>query len=138
MFRRLALVPVLAFLFAMATSAADLPAFLSTGSPACDDRPSLDLTNPAPVQKVCGPTCEGSYRMPYTGSTLASDYTCSGATTGLNNVLLASANTDCQNLTGRNSCAFSVTIVTPCYQFVGGTLWYVGGYATYSCKDTSC
>ena len=139
MFRRLALVPVLALLFAMAAPAADLPAFLSTGSPACDARPSLDLMNPVPVQKACGPVCEGSYRMPYTGSTTSAGNTCADATTGLTSVLTSSANYECQNnISGRPACNVSIVITTACHQFTGGTLWYVSGYANHSCRDTTC
>lgn len=139
MLRPIAMASVLAFLFALSAPAADLPGFLTGGpSAVCDDQPVLGPMSPAPVQKTCGPVCVGNYRMPYTGSTLAADYTCSGATTGLNNVLLASANSDCANNTGRNACNFHVVITDPCYQYTGGTLYYIGGYATYSCKDTTC
>jgi len=123
-------------------TAADLPAFLGDAA-ICRTAggglgTAFESGRRAIATPTCGPVCTGNYLMPPSGTTLAAGATCATATSNLDSVLLASANDECMIDTGRNSCDVSYHIVTPCYQLPGGTLWYVGGYAAYSCRDTTC
>jgi hypothetical protein len=124
--------------FAVVLPPAAVAAELQAGAGATCSMSAAGVRLSTSVKPLCGMVCDTGFLMPPSGSTLASGETCSEATTNLQNVLIVSANDECQGDTGRRSCEDSLHITAPCYQYQGGTLWYVGGYLSYGCNDTSC
>jgi hypothetical protein len=97
--------------------------------------PQADLM-PKPVLK-CGPICFGALHLT-TPTISGSGSSCTAAQSSLNSQLQNIARGHCVNDLGfLGSCNFVVHDTTSC-TLIGSGTWQIQGYATYSCKDTSC
>ena len=97
--------------------------------------PQADLI-PKPVQQ-CGPICFTTLHLT-TPTISGSGSSCTAAQTSLDSQLASIAKGDCLNNLGYlGSCNVVDHNTTTC-TMIGSGAWQIQGYATYSCKDTTC
>jgi hypothetical protein len=97
--------------------------------------PQVDMI-PKPVL-TCGPICFTALHLT-TATISGSGPDCTSAQNSLNSQLQSIAKAHCVNDLGYlNSCNVVIHNTTTCTLIATGT-WQVQGYATYSCKDTTC
>jgi hypothetical protein len=97
--------------------------------------PQVDMI-PKPVLK-CGPICFTSLHLT-TATVSGAGPDCTTAQNSLNSQLQSLAKGHCVNDLGfLGSCSVVIHNTTTCTMIAAGT-WQIQGYATYSCKDTSC
>jgi hypothetical protein len=86
---------------------------------------------------TCGPFCDTSIHET-TATISGSGSDCTTAQSSLTSQLQTIARGQCQNFWGDlNYCQLVVHTTTACTLIAPGT-WQVQGYATYSCRDTTC
>jgi hypothetical protein len=133
--RRLALAATLIALIVAASNASAQSLLSGTSSPLLLPQQSIPWTPPPAQQLRCGPICSASE-----GGTTATEQgagsTCSNAVTALNAELHQIAAAFCMNNTGFPACNVVFTYTIGCTE-TGGA-WNVSGFATFSCRDTTC
>ncbi|MFL6259236.1 MAG: hypothetical protein ACJ76Y_05940 [Thermoanaerobaculia bacterium] len=86
---------------------------------------------------TCGPFCDTSIHET-TAVISGSGSDCTTAQSSLTSQLQTIARGQCQNFWGDlNYCQLVVHTTTACTLIAPGT-WQIQGYATYSCRDTTC
>ncbi len=86
---------------------------------------------------TCGPFCDTSIHET-TATISGSGSDCTTAQNSLTSQLQTIARGQCQNFWGDlNYCQLVVHTTTACTLIAPGT-WQIQGYATYSCRDTTC
>lgn len=134
-----------AVVFAVVLLVSALGAYAQTVTPAPD--PALaavfaasskgQMSGIRPVAVTCGPFCDTSIHA--TSATISgSGPDCTTAQSSLTSQLQSIAKADCQNFWGDfGQCQLVVHNTTACTLIAPGT-YQVQGYATYSCRDTTC
>ena len=131
----LALVVTLIALVASETSTSAQP-LLSNSSVQQPFAQQCLLWTPPPARPLrCGPFCNSAF-----GGTTPTEQgagsTCSNAVTALDDQLIQIAALTCKAQNGTTKCDVVYTYTIGCTET--GGVWYVSGYATFHCWDTTC